>query len=88
MRDLRQEGWLVWFAFMQRVSMEQIMIEIGEKCASGLHKVYESSEVAQQHLGDIVKTRTNMWLAIPRVKNISNPMTAHKLRRDAIAALS
>ena len=63
------------------------MIEIGEKCASGLQKVYDNNGVGQQHLGDIVKTGTKMWLAIPRVKNITNPMTAHKLRRDAIAAL-
>lgn len=64
------------------------MIEIGEKCESGLHKVYENDGIGQQHLGDIVKTSTKMWLAIPRVKNISNPMTAHKLRRDAIATLN
>lgn len=64
------------------------MIEIGEKCESGIRKVFESSDTAQQHLGDIVKTDTGMWLAIPRVKNISNPMTACKLRRDAIEALT
>ena len=63
------------------------MIEIGEKCTSGVHQVYENDGVGQQYLGDIVKTCTKMWLAIPRVKNISNPMTAHKLRRDAIGAL-
>ena len=63
------------------------MIEIGEKCASGVHRIYENDGVGQQHLGDIVKTHTRMWLAIPRVKNISNPMTAHKLRREAIEAI-
>ena len=66
---------------------ERIMIEISEKREGGHHNVYENDGVGKQYLGDIVKTTTKMWLAIPRVRNVSNPLTAHKLRRDAIAAL-
>lgn len=66
---------------------EIVMIEISEKRLGGHHNVYDNDGVGQQYLGDIVKTCTKMWLAIPRVRNVSNPLTAHKLRRDAINAL-
>ena len=62
-------------------------IEIGEKCESGVRKVVDTSATQQRHRGDIVKTDTGMWLAIPmHYRNLRN--TAHKLRRDAISALT
>ncbi len=63
------------------------MIEIGEKCESGIRKVLDSDKPrCSRHIGDIVKTDTKRWLAIPRFyRNL--PMTSHKLRRDAVAAL-
>jgi len=60
-------------------------IEIGEKCESGLRKILDSNR-QYQHIGDIVKTDTKLWLAIP-LHYRNTPMTSHKLRRDAIAAL-
>ncbi len=63
------------------------MIEIGEKCESGIRKVVNCVEdTTDDHLGDIVKTDTGMWLSIPiHYRNL--PITAHKLRRDALDAL-
>ena len=62
-------------------------IEIGEKCESGIRKVFNcEKDTTDDHLGDIVKTDTKHWLAIPlHYRNMS--MTSHKLRRDAVAAL-
>ncbi len=63
------------------------MIEIGEKCESGIRKVMLREDgKPETHLGDIVKTDTNRWLAIPR-HHRNLPTTAHKLRRGAIEAL-
>lgn len=63
------------------------MIEIGEKCESGIRKVFEwTDDTVHNHLGDIVKTDTGLWLAIPiHYKKLQ--LTAHKLRRNAIGAL-
>ena len=62
-------------------------IEIGEKCESGIRKVFNcEKDTTDDHLGDIVKTDTKRWLAIPlHYRNM--PITSHKLQRDAIAAL-
>lgn len=60
------------------------MIELGEKLESGIHKVMQHGN----HIGDIVKTDAKMWLAIPRRYGRNAPMSAHKLRRDAISALA
>lgn len=59
------------------------MIEIGEKLESGIRKVMQHGN----HIGDIVKTDTKLWLAIPRRYGRNAPLTAHKLRRDAISAI-
>ncbi len=61
-------------------------IEIGEKCESGIRKIIDMDAHQQRHRGDIVKTDTGQWLAIPvHYRNLR--ITAHKLRRDAIEAL-
>ena len=65
------------------VEMEKDMIEVGEKCDSGIHKVF----VDTKHVGDIVKTDRKKWLAIPlHYRNLQH--SCHKLRRDAIASLN
>ena len=62
--------------------MEQ-MIEIGEKLDGGLLPITQHGET----IGHVVKTASNMWLAIPRRYGRNAKLTAHQLRRDAIDAV-
>lgn len=64
------------------------MIEIEERREGGLQRVrnHSDEENKSRVLGDVVKTATNEWLALPlHYRNL--PPSVYARRRDAVDAL-
>ena len=67
------------------------MIEIGEIDENGVKAVYSYDDKVREHIGFIVKTRANRWLALPPRNRASRMGVFHyngfKRQRDATKSL-